>query len=212
MYLQSSNQEKVELGFGGHSCHWGTHIAGLYESEEERSQIITGFLQKGLELDNIQRYCLEDKIDQNIRERILSNNPELKDKIENPKYMATYSPKDLYYPDGQFSPERMDEGLNMVFQEVQNEEPGKIRAFAEMSWALDNVPGVDQLMVYEAKLNHFVHEKPWISICLYDLTRFSGEVIMEVFRTHPFVINKGVVTENPFYTEPDQWLSEKGYI
>lgn len=133
MYLQSSDQEKMDLGFGGHSCHWGTHIAGLYETEAERDQIITGFLQKGLERGDVQRYCLEEEKDQFIRESILKNNPNLEDRIKDPQYMATYSPRDLYYPDGKFSPERMDEGLNFVFEEVQKDSEGKIRAFAEMS-------------------------------------------------------------------------------
>ncbi|MBN2628264.1 MAG: MEDS domain-containing protein [Spirochaetales bacterium] len=209
MYLHTSNQEKMELGFGGHVCHWGTHIAGLYETEEERDLIMEGFLRRGLEAEDVQRYCLDEEIDSRIRKRMVAKNPSLAGKINDSERMALYSPRDLYYPDGTFSPERMQQGLTAVYEEGKFKHSGKIRAFAEMSWAVNNIPGLEELMLYEAGLNEFVEDKPWVSICLYDLTKFSGEVIMEVFRTHPYVINKGVITENPFFVPPDQWLRDR---
>ena len=40
MYIKTSNQEKLELGIGNYSCNWGIHIAGLYETDVERDEII----------------------------------------------------------------------------------------------------------------------------------------------------------------------------
>jgi len=40
MHFQTSDQEKLELGFGGYTCNWGLHICGLYETEKERDEII----------------------------------------------------------------------------------------------------------------------------------------------------------------------------
>ena len=209
MYLHTSDQEKMELGFGEHVCHWGTHIAGLYETEEEKDLIIEGFLRRGLEVEDVQRYCLDEESDKRIKREMLEINPSLSDKIDDRSRMAGFSPRDLYYPDGTFSPEKMWQGLTAVYEEGKGKYSGKIRAFAEMSWAENNIPGLGDLMLYEAQLNKFVEDKPWVSICLYDLTKFSGEVIMEVFRTHPYIISKGVITENPFFVEPDVWLREK---
>ncbi len=75
-----------------------------------------------------------------------------------------------------------------------------------MSWALEAVPGVEHLMAYESRLNYFIPDKPWVSICLYDVTRFSGAQIMNVLRTHPYTINGGVITENPYFIDPDEFL------
>lgn len=36
MYVQTSEQPKLNLGFNDYECNWGVHIAGLYENEEER--------------------------------------------------------------------------------------------------------------------------------------------------------------------------------
>ena len=54
MLLKTSDQEKLELGFGNYSCNWGIHIAGLYESESERDTIINGYLAQGAKNGDIQ--------------------------------------------------------------------------------------------------------------------------------------------------------------
>ena len=47
MHIHTSEQDRLELGFGNYTCNWGTHICGLYETEEERDEIIFGFLRHG---------------------------------------------------------------------------------------------------------------------------------------------------------------------
>lgn len=116
--------------------------------------------------------------------------------------------KELYYPNGTFSPQAMDKGLNQFYEQSQQKGHRNIRATAEMTWALEAVPGVEHLMAYESRLNYFIPGKPWISICLYNITKFSGSVIMDVLRTHPFTISGEVITKNPFYQNPDNYLKE----
>jgi hypothetical protein len=77
-----------------------------------------------------------------------------------------------------------------------------------MVWALDAIPGIEHLMVYESRLNYFIPGKPWISVCMYNVTKFSGSVILNVLRTHPFTISGGVITQNPYYQNPDEWLKQ----
>ncbi|MDT8446076.1 MAG: MEDS domain-containing protein [bacterium] len=206
MYLKSSDQPIFDLGFGGHRCHWGTHICGLYGSEAERDQIIFGFLGKGLLEEDLQFFCY----DLEGRDRILKGLQPFSSKSleDSPDQLVLKPAKELYYPSGSFSPWEMDRGLSQFYEQSQAKGPRNIRASAEMSWALQAVPGVEDLMAYESRLNYFIPGKPWVSICLYDLTRFSGEVIMNVLRTHPYSISGGLITENPYYQEPDQWLAQ----
>jgi hypothetical protein len=77
-----------------------------------------------------------------------------------------------------------------------------------MAWALQAIKGVEHLFAYESRLNYFVQDRTVISLCLYNISKISGEVIMNVLRTHPFTINGGVITVNPFYEEPDKWLAK----
>ena len=102
----------------------------------------------------------------------------------------------------------MDKNLNAYFKESQKDGKRNIRATAEMSWATEAIDGIEDLMAYESRLNYFIPGKPWISICLYNLNKFSGDMIMQVLRTHPYAISKGILTRNPFFINPTEWLKE----
>jgi hypothetical protein len=207
MYMHTSDQEQMELGFYGCSCNWGTHICGLYHTEEERDEIIYGFLHQG-KMDGDRRlYVPNERSQDDFLAGYRSRFGEAEtSEIENDDLFLMADAKSLYYPEGHFSPQAMDNSLNAFYQQSQAEGRRNIRATAEMTWALDAVPGVEQLMVYESRLNYFIPGKPWISICLYNLNKFDGLSIMNVLRTHPFAISHGIITENPYYQEPQEWL------
>jgi hypothetical protein len=102
----------------------------------------------------------------------------------------------------------MDKGLNDYFIESQKNGKRNIRATAEMVWALEAIPGVEHLLAYEARLNYFIPGKPWISICLYNVTKFSGKIIMNVLKTHPYTIISGMINQNPYFEDPAEWLKK----
>ncbi|WP_200834335.1 MEDS domain-containing protein [Amycolatopsis alkalitolerans] len=82
------------------------------------------------------------------------------------------------------------------------------RVVGEMTWALRDVPGVEDLVRYEAELNEVAAGYPTAILCLYDLDRFSGEVVAEVVKTHPKVLIGGMLVENPYYVAPDEFLRQ----
>ena len=50
---------------------------------------------------------------------------------------------------------------------------------------------------------------PQVNLCLYDLTRCSGDLIMDVLKTHPKALLGGMVIDNPYYLEPDEFLASR---
>jgi len=82
------------------------------------------------------------------------------------------------------------------------------RIVAHMEWALLDKPGVDDLVEYEARVNHVLPRYFAPVICTYDLSKFSAGVVMDVLRTHPLVILGGVLQDNPFFVPPDEFLLE----
>lgn len=206
MYIPTSNQDKVNMGFGDYQCNWGLHLAGLYETPEERDQIIFGFLSQGLKEGDFQLYCPAERTEQAFRHKFVHCCPEFGPDLDNPHKIALYNIQEACYPNGTFSPWDMDKNLNAFYQKMQEQGPRNIRATTEMVWALEAIPGKEYLMAYESRLNYFIPGKPWISICLYNVTKFSGAVIMDVLRTHPYTLNGGFITQNPYYMNPDDYL------
>lgn len=207
MHIATSDQARLELGFYGHSCNWGVHMCGLYETEAERDEIIFGFLGRGMEDGDLLLFCPTEQSEGHFREEFARACPRCREGMGDQDRLQIMPARDLYYPDGTFSPWQMDEGLNAFYTASQRNGPRNVRATAEMVWALEAIPGVEHLMAYESRLNYFIPGKPWISICLYNLTRFDGSTIMNVLRTHPYAISKGVITENPYFQDPDLWLA-----
>jgi hypothetical protein len=82
------------------------------------------------------------------------------------------------------------------------------RLVAHMEWALLDKPSVGDLVEYETRLNYVLPKYDDPVICVYDLSKFSSSVVMDIMRTHPVVIIGEVMQENPFFIPPDQLLLE----
>jgi hypothetical protein len=109
--------------------------------------------------------------------------------------------------------DRFDEDVWLAeFEAVLQAGPGsgytRTRFLAQMEWALVDIPGIEDMMAFETRVNHVVPKYDDTVICAYDLSRFGGNTLMYALRTHPLVIIGGLLQENPFYVDPDQFLLE----
>jgi hypothetical protein len=77
-----------------------------------------------------------------------------------------------------------------------------------MEWALEDLPGVHDIVEYETRLNHVLPKYDDVVVCTYDITKFSAAFIMDILRTHPEVIIGGTLQKNPFYVPPEEFLQE----
>jgi hypothetical protein len=82
------------------------------------------------------------------------------------------------------------------------------RFLSQMEWALVDVPGVDDLLEFETRINHVVPRYDSSVVCTYDLSKFPASVVIDALRTHPVVIIGGLLQENPFFVPPDRFLLE----
>lgn len=208
MYCETSNQEKISLGFGGHECNNGTHFCGFYQTVEERDRIIMGYLRQGLVDKARVLYTPTERSREDFLQAFTSLFPSEAALLNDPSFTINTA-DDLYYSGGGFSPDQMMVNLGNFYADSQKDGKKNIRTTAEMVWALDKNLDKQQLMTYESKLNYFIPGKPWVSICLYNVTRFDGKTIMQVLQTHPYIINlDGTIMKNPFFIHPDTWLAE----
>ena len=115
--------------------------------------------------------------------------------------------EDAYLKDGYFDGDRMIRILEEVLD--SNREKYKLtRLMGNMEWALETAPGVTDIIEYETKLNYILPKYPDPIVCVYDLNRHSGSVVMDILRTHPMVIINGLLQENPLFVPPDAFLEE----
>jgi MEDS: MEthanogen/methylotroph, DcmR Sensory domain len=82
------------------------------------------------------------------------------------------------------------------------------RFLGHMEWALVDLPGVEDLIEFETRVNYVIPKYDDTVICAYNLSEFGASVVMDALRTHPVVIIGGLLQENPFFVPPDQFLLE----
>jgi hypothetical protein len=85
---------------------------------------------------------------------------------------------------------------------------GRLRIMGNMDWVFSDIPGAAELLAYEAEVNDVLSRNRQPAVCVYDIAKLSGSMMMDILRTHPLTLIGGVVQENPFYTPPAQMLQE----
>jgi MEDS: MEthanogen/methylotroph, DcmR Sensory domain len=109
---------------------------------------------------------------------------------------------------GHFDQEAMLALLSEVLSGEKAEGFGPTRFWSNMEWALEDCPGVQTHVEFEARVNQILPKIDNLVVCAYDLGKFGASVVIDVLRTHPLVIIGGFIHENPFFVPPDEFLRE----
>lgn len=121
MHIHTSEQDRLDLGFGNYSCNWGVHICGLYETEEERDELVFGFLRQGDIDGDLQLYVPAERTIADFIKQYATLCDGCEQHAHDEDRFQLFPIKDLYYPDGVFSPVSMDEGLDIFLKRAKNQ-------------------------------------------------------------------------------------------
>jgi DcmR-like sensory protein len=188
----------IHLGFTEQEILAGTHICFIYNNEAERRDITVKFLASAFR-DNEKVVFFADKWDTTELKQQLSEEGVDVALAEESGELTISDVSAAYFPNGSFSAEEMWQRLSTAYNESIESGYKGWRGSGEMSWALRDIKGNDQLIKYEAGINNEMKTRPYTVICQYNANLFSGAVLLEVLRVHPYMIAKGKVVNNPHY-------------
>jgi len=196
--------ESVALGLNGLSIAPGTHICALFRGIPERDEIMVPFLQEGLRAGDKCTCIIDDGID-NVRDV-------LGEHLGGAAQQLDIQPsKDAYLRRGTFSTQDMLDFWDESVGAALNEQGFPFaRSTGETTWTLSELPDLDDFLTYESELNRFLPRYPQVILCLYDLDRFGGEILVDILKTHPKVLMGSTILENLYYLEPDEFLASRG--
>ena len=115
---------------------------------------------------------------------------------------------EAHLKDGRFDQQRMVTTLEQMLRDHAAGGRPPMRLVGQMGWILSSPPGIEQLVAYEAGVNELLNREKTPTVCVYDVRRLSGSLMMDLLRAHPLTVMNGVLHENPFYTPADQLLDE----
>jgi hypothetical protein len=196
----------IELGIPGVQLAPGDHVCAFYRGLSERDEVLIPYLREGLRAGD-KCICVVDATEPDTVLASLTGDIDLRSPLGSHQ-IDVLSSRQTYLRDGVFCTQTM---LEFWEQSVGGalRDPGFsfARAVGEMTWALRDMPGVAELVGYESELNRFLPQYPQVILCLYDLERFNGGMVVDIMKTHPKVLVGGAVVENPYYLDPDEFLA-----
>jgi hypothetical protein len=200
------SQSERPIRFAGSELRQKRHICGFFRNPEEEYRLLLPFIKEGFERGEKAFHVVNPRLREDHLRRLESVGIDV-EATEKSGQFQLCDWNQAYFPDGRFDQDRMLGMWQDVLAAAGQHGYSRTRLVAHMEWALEDRDGVSDLIEYEARFN-LVHDARDPVICTYDLTRFSGDIIMDVLRTHPTIIVGGLLQENPFFVPPEQFLRE----
>ena len=191
---------RIPVGFGDLYLSAGDHVAHFYRSDEEWLDLAAGFFETGLKSGEkcvcvIRPGDREEQLKQRLSDRGMP--------VE-----AALASGQLVVFEGKDKPSGMQEELAQALAEIPDEYPF-LRWAGDMSWSLQQMPTTEKLMEWESHCNT-VANPPALFLCQYDLRAFLGSVVMDAMMTHPLCVIGDTIHQNPYYQNPEEFLTEIG--
>jgi hypothetical protein len=183
------------------------HICAFFNGIDEQHRVLHSFIKDGFDRGDKAFHL----VDPEQREAHLTRLADAGINVQ--ETMGTGQLEVRSWYEGPLRGDRFDQETWLAsFEQVLQSGPGggyaQTRFLADMEWALVDLPGVEDLIEFETRVNYVVPKYDDTVICAYDLSKFGASVVIHALRTHPVVIIGGLLQENPFFVPPDQFLQE----
>ena len=204
--------EKVAspIRFAGSPLQERAHVCAFFNNPDEAHRVLLPFIQEGLQLGQKALHTVDpQQRDEHIRwltsAGIDAASP------DNNRQLEVVDWTDSHLPGGRFDQERTLAFWPKVASDARRQGFPLTRFVSQMEWVLETNLDLNELLEYEAKANDaWLRDEGPVNpaICVYDLRKFRGDVVVDVTRTHPLIIIGAVLQENPFFVPPEVFLGE----
>jgi hypothetical protein len=197
-----------EFGVEGVHVGLGDHICGLYAGVEQRDQVLVPFLEAGLRSGN-KCICVVDGTDPTAVLATLGTDLDAARRARE-KQLDVMRSSDVYLRSGGFSAQEVISAWKATLSDVMYD--GRFEAVRAIeTWSRrDVVPDTRELLALESEMNRYLPLYPQVIVCLYDVERFGGGIVVDLLKTHPRVLVGEMLLENPYHMTPDELLAAPG--
>ena len=184
------------------------HICAFFNTDDDEYEVLLPFIREGFELG--EKAC-HTVAPQHCAEHLarLSSAGIDHHALQSRGQFELRDWKDTHLSEPGFDTTRTLSIWEGIAKVGRNQGFSLTRFITHMEWFFETSMDANDLLEYEARTNDI-----WMRgegpvnpvICTYDLRRFSGEIIINVLRTHPLVVIGGILQENPFFIPPEEFL------
>jgi hypothetical protein len=183
------------------------HICAFFNGIDEEHRVLRPFFKEGFERGDKAFHIVDPELREEHLRRLAEAGIEV-DRAMSTGQLEIRRWQDAYLRDGRFDQDAMLALLEEVLQSGAAAGFPLTRFVSRVEAGLIDRAGVDSWLEYETRVNYVVPKYDDPVICVYDLSKFSAAMVMDMLRTHPVLIVGETLHENPFFVPPDQFLLE----
>lgn len=195
------------IRFAGSQLAESRHVCAFFSSDDEEYRVLMPFIKDGFACGDKAVHVVNAHQHVDHRRRLTAAGIDVAHAEQNGQFELRTN-TDTYLRDGRFDPDRM---LG-VFEELASGNARRgypvSRIVCHMEWAAEGEPHIDHLVEFESRVNDVWRRHEDAVICTYDLSKFGGETVIDIMRTHPMIIIGGILQQNPFFVPPEEFLPE----
>ena len=192
--------------FAGFQLGQVRHVCAFFNSAEEEYRVLLPFIREGFACGHRAVHVIRPEERREHLQRLAAAGIDPA-AAERSGQLDLRTSTDTYLRDGRFDQDRMLEAFERMASRPRDQFPVS-RIVCHMDWAADDRSHLDTLVEFESRVNDVWSHHDDTVICVYDLARFGGDMVVDMMRTHPVVIIGGLVQRNPFYMPPGEFLAE----
>lgn len=177
------------------------HACAFMMGPDEESAVIDPFFVEGMTHGEKAVYIVDPVKRDEHEARLRASAP-------SPDLLEVTTWNDAHLKGGSFDQDRMMAALDEMIREHSATGRPPMRLVGQMGWVFSKPPGIEQLVAYEASVNEVLNRGKTPTVCVYNVRRLSGSMMMDLLRAHPLTVMNGVLHENPFYTPADEMLRD----
>jgi hypothetical protein len=196
---------RVGLGIGGLDAEPGDHICAVFSGDRERDQVLVPFLEAGL-LSGDKCICV---VDGTAPAEILAalGPGGAAATLTAGKQLEVIGAADMYLRSGRFSADEVIGAWKAAISDAMYAGQFDVVRAVETWSRRDVLPDLQELLMLESEMNRYLPLYPQVIVCLYDIDRFGSGALYNLVMTHPRMLMRGMLIENPYYLAPDEVLA-----
>jgi hypothetical protein len=184
------------------------HVCAFFSNDDEEYRVLLPFIREGLSRGEKAVQVINPEARQEHLHRLAEAGIDSTAHEQNGQLQIRIN-TEVYLRDGRFDQDRMLAVFEDMAASARSKEGFPLtRIVCRMDWASGDPSNIDDVIEFESRVNDVWRRYDDAVICTYHLPQLRGDAVIDIMRTHPMVIIGGHLQQNPFFTQPEEFLRE----
>src|SRR5437016_13292599 len=163
------------------------HVCACFNTRDEEYRVFLPFITEGLSHGEKAFHIVDPTLRRDHVERLAAAGVDVA-VVEKSGQLELRTWQEAYLRGGHFDQTAMLALIEEVLTEGKRRGFPLTRLVAHMEWALEDRPGVDDLVEYETRLNYILPQYADPVLSIYDLPTLGAGAVMAIRRTPPIAV------------------------